>query len=83
MQRQLGGGRRLAGALQAGEQDDGEAAEREPRRTGAHQLGQLLVDRLHDLLARSEALQHLLAEGLLAHAGDEVADDLEVDVGLE
>ncbi len=41
------------------------------------------MDDLHDLLARREALQHLLAERALAHAGDEVADDLEVDVGLE
>ena len=47
-----------------------------PVALGAHQLGQLLVDDLHDLLAGREALQHLLAERALAHAGDEVADDL-------
>ena len=41
------------------------------------------MDDLHDLLARREALQDLLAEGALAHLGDEALDDLEVDVGLE
>ena len=38
---------------------------------------------LYDLLARRDALQHLLSERALAHLGDEVLDDLEVDVGLE
>ena len=47
------------------------------------QVGQLVVDDLDDLLAGREALQHLLAERTLAHALDEGADDLEVDVGLE
>ena len=41
------------------------------------------MDGLHDLLARLQALQHLLAEGALAHLGDELLDDLEVDVSLE
>ena len=41
------------------------------------------MDDLHDLLARSEALEHLLAHRLLADARDEVAHDREVDVGLE
>ena len=60
-----------------------ELAEREPRLALAHQRRQLLVDDLHDLLARRQALEHLLAERPLAHARDEVADDGEVDVGLE
>ena len=38
---------------------------------------------LHDLLAGTEALQHLLAERPLPHLGDEALDDLEVDIGLE
>ena len=38
---------------------------------------------LHDLLARGQALQDVLAEGLLPHASDEVAHDGEVDVRLE
>jgi hypothetical protein len=41
------------------------------------------VHRLHDLLARRDALQHLLSERPLAHVRDEILDDLEVDVGLE
>ena len=45
-----------------------ELAELELGRVGAEQLGQLLVDDLDDLLARREALQHLLAERALAHA---------------
>ena len=46
-------------------------------------LDQLLVDDADDLLAGRDRLQHLGPEGALADAGDEVADDLEVDVGLE
>ena len=83
VQRELRRGRRLARALQAGEQDDGELREREAGLALAHQRGQLVVDDLHDLLPRREALQHLLAERALAHLGDEVADDGEVDVCLE
>ena len=41
------------------------------------------MDDLHDLLARREALQDVVAERLLPNAADEVADDREVDVGLE
>ena len=44
---------------------------------------ELLVDDLDDLLARGEALQHLLAERALAHVATKSLDDLEVDVGLE
>ena len=84
-QRELGGGGRLPGALEAREQDHGRrpAREGELRVAGAHQRGQLLVDDLHDLLARRQALEHVRAERALAHAADEVLDDLEVDVGLE
>jgi hypothetical protein len=41
------------------------------------------VDDLHDLLARREALRHLLTEGALLDGGCEVLDDGEVDVCLE
>ena len=44
---------------------------------------QLVVDDLDDLLAGVRLSQHLGADGPLAHAADEVLDDLEVDVGLE
>ena len=60
-----------------------EARERELGGVGAEELGELVVDDLHHLLAGREALQHLLAERPLAHALDEGADDLEVDVGVE
>ena len=41
------------------------------------------MDDLHDLLAGRQALEDVLAERPLADARDEVADDREVDVGLE
>ena len=84
-QRELAGGRRLARALQAGEQDRRRRSrrERDLRRAGAHQLGQLLVHDLHDLLAGRQALLHVLRRGALAHLRDELLDDVEVDVGLE
>ena len=75
---------RLAGALEAAEEDDGRRpAEREPRVGRAHQLGQLLVHDLDDLLARLEALQHLLPERPFPHGRHELLDHLEVDVRLE
>ena len=82
---ELGGGGRLAGALQAGHQDHGRRARREgqPRRLPAHQRRQLLVDDLDDLLAGVELALDLHALGALPHAGRELLDDLEVDVGLE
>ena len=83
VQRELAGGRRLARALQAGEQDDRELPERETGLALAHQLRQLVVDDLHDLLAGRQALEDLLAERPLADGGDEVAHDREVDVRLE
>src|SRR5262249_54506827 len=82
-QRELRGGGRLAGALEAREQDDRELAEREARLALAHQGRELLVDDLHDLLAGGQALEDLLAERFLADARDEIPDDGEVDVGFE
>src|SRR5262249_25335183 len=83
--RELGGGRRLARALQAGHQDHGGRTrrERDPRRLAAHQRGQLLVDDLDDLLARGELLEDLDPERPLLDRRRELLDDLEVDVGLE
>ena len=80
---ELGGGRRLAGALKAGEQDDRLALQLELGGLRAEELGQLLVDDLHDLLACVQPLGDLLVQRPLAHARDEVVDDLEVDVGLD
>ena len=84
MERELRGGRRLARALQPAEEDhDRRAAEDELRVARAHQLRELLVDDLHDLLARLEPLEDVLPERALPHRADELLDDLEVDVGLE
>ena len=46
-------------------------------------VDELVVDDLHDLLARAQAGQDLRADRLLADPADEVLHDLEVDVGLE
>ena len=62
---------------------DRELPEREPGLALAHQSRELVVDDLHDLLARRQALEDLLAKRLLADPSDEVADDGEVDIGLE
>ncbi len=50
---------------------------------GAEQFRELVVDDLHDLLARRQALADVLPERALAHVRDEGLDDVEVDVGLE
>ena len=81
--RELGGGRRLARALEPCEQDDGLALQLELGGLGPEQVGELLVDDLHHLLARVQPLRDLLVECALAHAGDEVVDDVEVDVRLD
>ncbi len=84
-QRELGGRSRLARALEAGEQDHGRRppGEGDLGASAPHQVGQLVVDDLHDLLARGEALRQLQAERARLHARHEVLDDLEVDVRLE
>jgi hypothetical protein len=81
----LGCGGRLTRALQTGEEDDRRrtSRERKLRAPGPHERRQLLVHDLHDLLTRREALQHLGTRCTLLHRGDELLDDLEVDVGLE
>ena len=82
--RELRRGRRLARALETGEQDDGRiAGQVEGPITGRQQRRELVVDDLHDLLARRQALEDIGADGALLDPGDEVLDDLEVDVGLE
>ena len=83
--RELGGGGRLARALEAGHQDHRRRPrrERQPGRGAAHQRRQLLVDDLDDLLAGVELLLHLGAEAALLDRGRELLDDLEVDVRLE
>ena len=77
--------RRLARPLKPRHQDhrgagrgEGDIAARR-----AHQRGKLVVDNLHDLLARVEALEHSRAEAPLANRLRERLHDLEVDVRLE
>ena len=59
------------------------AAEGELGVAAAHERGQLFVDDLHHLLPGREALQDLRPQSALLHVRDELAHDLEVDVGLE
>ena len=83
-QGELCGRGRLARALQAREEDHRRrTSEREARVTRAHERGELLVDDLHDLLARRQALEDVLPERALLHRRGEVAGDLEVHVRLE
>ena len=82
---QLCGGGRLAGALEAGEQDDrrGLGGIRDLQSLAAQCGRQLLVDDLDDLLGRGEVLGKLGARAPRADPFDEILDDGEVDVGLE
>ena len=69
--RQLAGGGRLARALEADEHQDGRPAcsnRIERVAIAAHQLDQLVVDDLDDLLAGPDALSTLGADRLLADA---------------
>ena len=83
--RQLPGRRRLAGALQAEQQDDARplARRRQAPFGVAEERQHLVADDLDDLLRRRQAAEHVLPHRPIAHAVDERLDDLEVDVGLE
>ena len=48
-----------------------------------HQVDQLLVDDVDELIGRVERFQHRLADGLLAHPGHELLDHRQADVGLQ
>ena len=76
---------RLAGALEAGEHDDGRRALRELELTGvaAEDRHELLVDDLDDLLGRVERPADLRAGRPLAHGGGELLDDGQRDVGVD
>jgi hypothetical protein len=82
---ELPGGGRLPGSLQTREHDHRRRlrAHRELARGAPERLDELLAHDLDDLLAGREALGDLGAERALLHPGDEVADDRDVDVGLE
>src|SRR5690606_2724706 len=77
-------GRRLPGTLEADHhQDRWTGVELQVMPRAAEHLDELVVDDLDDLLAGIQAGEQVGADRALAHAGDEVLDDLEVDVGLE
>ncbi len=82
---ELAGEGRLAGALQAGEHDDGRRTlgELEAALLAAEDRDELLVDDLHDLLGRVERLTEARLHRPLAHGAGELLDDVEVDVGVE
>ena len=75
----------LTRALEADEHDDGRRVRTdvETALRPAHQRGQFLVDDLDDRLCRRECVEHLLPDGTLLDAFDEVLDDLEVHVCFE
>ena len=62
----------------------GRRPEKTQARLGAtHERGQLIEDDLHDHLARRETPHHVLTDGPLANARNELLDRPEVDVRLE
>ena len=85
VQRQAPGERGLARALDAADEDLGGAAlgPEHGLLVAAEYGDELVVDDADDLLAGRDRLQHVDADRALADARDEVAHDLEVDVGLE
>ena len=82
---QLGCGGGLARALQARHQDDGRGlgGEVDVGDALAHSGGQLAVDDGDQRLPGLERAQHLLAQRLVLHAGDEVAHHGQGHVGLQ
>ena len=83
--RELGRAGRLARALQPGEQDDCRRRDGEVERRcrAAHQRRQLALHDADQRLSRRQRADHLLADGLFAHRGDEILDDRQRDVGLQ
>ena len=84
-ERELGRERRLAGALEAGQHDDGRPGlgVAQPPGLAAEDRDQLVVDDLDDLLGGVQRLADLLAPGPLLDRRDEVLDHRQRDVGLE
>ena len=82
---EFAGGGGFAGALQAGHQDDGGRlrGEFEAGRVRAEGRDELVADDLDDLLGGGEGGGDLGAQGLGADLFDEVAGDVQVDVGFE
>src|SRR5258706_4410634 len=83
--RQLAGGCRLTGTLEASHQHYRWRlrGELDAGRVAAEDFDQLVVHDLDDLLAGRERSRDLLAEGLDLNLIDELFDDLDVDVSFE
>src|SRR2546425_3754244 len=74
----------FAGTVQANEQRASRTAAQVERRVlRAQQSDQLVVDDFDDLLARLNALNDLLADRLFLDSLDEIAGDLEIDIGVQ
>ena len=82
---ELAAGGGFAGALQTGHEDDGGRLRGEFEAGGvfAKEGDQLVADDFDDLLGGRERGEDFRADGLDADLLDEVADDVEVDVGFE
>ena len=82
---QLYGSRGLTGALQTHKHDDigDTVAKDELALGGAEHLGKLVEHDLDDVLRRRERLHDLCGHAALLGLGDELLDDLKVNVGLE
>jgi hypothetical protein len=77
--------RRLAGTLQAGEEDDRRRrlGQRQPAGLAAEHLHELVVDDLDDLLRRVERLRDLGRQRPLPDGGGELAHHRQGDIGVE
>ena len=82
--RELATGGGLAGAVQTEHhQAGGVATQLKAGMLRAQQFDQFVVDDSNDLLAGLDALDDLLADGLLFDPLDEIAGDLEMNVGVQ
>ena len=83
--RQLGAVGGFTGALEAHHHDNRGSlgGETDLFTAAAHQLGQLFVDDLDDLLGGGETLQHVRANSPLGDLGHEVLDHAVADVGVQ
>ena len=85
MQGQFAGNGGLAGALKAGEKDDGGwlRDQIDSCRRCAEQADEFAVDDPDHLLTRGQALHDFLAQGAFADPTEELLGDLEVYIGFE
>ena len=82
---ELGGVGRLAASLEPDQHQDlrRPVGRDQPLPVLSQDADQLLVGDTDHGLRRGERVQDILSDGALAHGGDEVLGDLEIDVGLE